>query len=154
MKTNVRQDRESKSAQPACMRNRRFQEDYRSLSQMISLPTRHNILSTHIPNDSRPYHIPSRSTGFIVPTHNETPPPQHSNTRTVCAPSQYIVNIGFPWRHKHIQSTDRVGLASSQVALAVRAKCPCSGHALPTLNSYCPRSAIATQYTTHIVCRT
>ena len=39
---------------------------------MISRPTRHNILSTHIPQDHRPYHIPSRSTGFIVPTHTTT----------------------------------------------------------------------------------
>ena len=98
------------------------------------------------------YHLDQEA--FIVPTHNETPPPQHSNTRTVCAPSQYIVNIGSPWRHRHIQSTNRAGFASSQVALVVRAKCPCSGHVLPTLNCLCPHNAIATQYTIHIVCRT
>ena len=98
------------------------------------------------------YHLDQEA--FIVPTHNETPPPQHSNTRTVCAPSQYIVNIGSPWRHRHIQSTNRVGFASSQVALVIRAKCPCSGHAPPTLNGCCPHNAIATQYTIHIVCRT
>ena len=110
MRTRVRYDQEPTSIRSTFTSIRGLQEEYRCLSLMVSLPTRHNIHSTHISQDYRPYYIPSRSTGFIVPTHNVTPPSQHSNTRPVCSLSQYIVDIGSSRRHKTLpKSTNRVG---------------------------------------------
>ena len=110
MRTRVGYDQEPTSIRSTFTSIRGLQEEYRCLSLMVSLPTRHNIHSTHISQDYRPYYIPSRSTGFIVPTHNVTPPSQHSSNRRICSLSQYVVDIVSPWGHTtNAKSANRVG---------------------------------------------
>ena len=91
------------------------------------------------------YHRDQEALSFLHTTRHRRPT---IPTLERFALSQYIVDIGSPWRRKYIRSTDRVGFASSRVALVVRAKCPSSGPALPTLNRSCPRNTI---HNTHLV---
>ena len=116
---------------------------------MVSLPTRHHIHSTSIPQDHRPYYIPFRSRGFIVPTHTMTPPSQHSNSRPVCSLSLYCRYRISMWTYNTSKKHRPCWFPSSQVVLVVRVQCPCSGHALPTWSRHChcPHSTIEPQNT-------